>query len=76
MWVVFEKWLERDPKQSVLWRNDYVIDLWWERNFYPDVYTLANDLHKRGLIDDGDTLDQAVRIATLVLSGTPYLITE
>lgn len=30
------------------------IDLFWERNFYPDVYTVANDLYEKGLIEAGD----------------------
>ena len=29
-------------------------NLFWERNFYPDLQTVANDLHKKGLIDAGD----------------------
>lgn len=52
--VKFEKWLERDPKQPVNGRTDYAIDLWWDRNFYPDIHTVANDLHERGLIEAGD----------------------
>ncbi len=29
-------------------------DLFWDRNFYPDIETVANDLYKRGLIEAGD----------------------
>ncbi len=54
MGVKFEKWLERDPKQPVAGRTDYGVDLWWDRNFYPDIHTVANDLHKRGLIEAGE----------------------
>jgi hypothetical protein len=54
MGVKFEKWLERDPNQPVGGRTDYGIDLWWGRNFYPDIHTVANDLHKRGLIEAGE----------------------
>jgi len=54
MGVKFEKWLERDPKQPVAGRTDYVVGLWWDRNFYPDIHTVANDLHKRGLIEAGE----------------------
>lgn len=54
MGVKFEKWLERDPKAPVDGRTDYGIELWWHRNFYPDVYTVANDLYKKGLLDAGE----------------------
>ena len=55
MGVKFEKWLERDPKQPLEGKEDgYGIDLFWERNFYPNVHTVANDLHEKGLIEAGD----------------------
>jgi hypothetical protein len=28
--------------------------MFWERNFYPDTYTVANDLYDKGLIEAGD----------------------
>jgi hypothetical protein len=28
--------------------------LFWYRNFYPDINTVADDLHKKGLIEAGD----------------------
>lgn len=30
------------------------ITLFWQRSFYPNLQTVANDLHKRGLIEAGD----------------------
>lgn len=33
-----------------------MINLFWERNFYPDINTLANDLYKKGLIKKGEYL--------------------
>ena len=30
------------------------ISLFYERNFYPDLQTVANDLHKKGLIEAGE----------------------
>ena len=54
MGVKFEKWLERDIKQSVEGRTDWYISLFWERNFYPNIQTVANDLHEKGLIEAGD----------------------
>lgn len=52
MGVKFITWLARDPKQPIP-ENNY-LDMFWERNFYPDINALANDLHKRGLIEEGD----------------------
>jgi hypothetical protein len=54
MGVKFKKWLERDPNQPVNGRTDWAINLWWERNFYPNIYIVANDLYKKGLIDAGE----------------------
>jgi len=59
MGVKFDVWLARDPKQSLKHegkeeKEQWMIDLWWDRNFYPDVQEVANDLHKKGLIDAGD----------------------
>lgn len=56
MGVKFKKWLERDPNLPVDGTTDYSVGLWWHRNFYPDIYTVANDLHKRGLIEAGEYL--------------------
>ena len=54
MGVKFETWLARDPKQPVNGDNSgWGINLFWERNFYPDIYTLANDLHKKGVLEGG-----------------------
>lgn len=58
--VKFKTWLERDPNKSV---NDHsgktsdakwMIDLFWDRNFYPSVYVVAKDLFEKGLIEEGD----------------------
>ena len=56
MGVKFEKWLERDPIQCIFGETDYFTKKWWHRNFYPNVHTIANDLHKKGLIEKGDYL--------------------
>jgi hypothetical protein len=55
--VSFKAWLERDPKKPL--PNDpeeYCLELWWHRNFYPDIQTIANDLCKRGLLKKGEYL--------------------
>lgn len=60
MGVKFQVWLDRDPK-AVLKDNSgkvedrkSLIGLFWERNFYPDLQTVANDLHAKGLLDAGE----------------------
>jgi len=63
MGVKFAKWLERDPKQPLseddeCRKDQWAIDLWWTRNFYPDFQTVANDLHAKGLLKSGSyTID-------------------
>lgn len=55
MGVKFSVWLARDPKE---WNGDpgkkNHVDMFWDRNFYPDLHTLANDLYDKGLIEAGD----------------------
>lgn len=61
MGVSFAAWLARDPKQKLsdpTAQEDYCLDLWWGRNFYPDVQMVANDLHAKGLLEAGSyTID-------------------
>lgn len=58
--VSFKAWLARDPKQKLesekkgVRKDKWAIDLWWERNFYPDIQMVANDLHQKGLLDAGE----------------------
>ena len=55
MGVSFEAWLQRDPKQLLPEDKDtWSLGLFWERNFYPDVQMIANDLHTRGLVEAGN----------------------
>lgn len=55
MGVNFKAWLSRDPNQALPGQKyDYQLELWWHRNFYPDVQMIANDLHSKGLIEAGD----------------------
>jgi hypothetical protein len=55
MGVKFSAWLARDPKE---WNGDKederFLDLFWERNFYPSVEMLINDLYSKGLLEEGD----------------------
>jgi hypothetical protein len=55
MGVSFKAWLARDPNEwSVKPQQDYHLDLFWSRNFYPNVQMVANDLHAKGLIPAGN----------------------
>ena len=55
MGVSFKAWSEAnvDEINSHFETNS---DLFWYRNFYPDLTTLANDLYKKGLIELGEYL--------------------
>lgn len=59
MGVSFAAWLKRDPKQKLAGGNDRGgLQLWWERNFYPTIEMVANDLHAKGLLESGEyTID-------------------
>lgn len=57
--VSFTSWLARDPTLPLAANGRYKPDnfdlrLWWSRNFYPNVYCVANDLHARGLLPAGN----------------------
>lgn len=57
MGVSFKAWLERDPNQKLSNRDDqetWSLNLWWERNFYPHVDMIINDLHAKGLLEAGE----------------------
>lgn len=54
MCVSLKGWLARDPKQPLAnQKYDFELRSWWERNFYPQVDVLAQDLWKRGLLKAG-----------------------
>lgn len=56
MGVSFKAWLERDPNLKISsessFGNDFT-ELWWERNFYPEVSMIINDLYSKGLLEAG-----------------------
>jgi len=57
MGVSFKAWLERDPQQKLSSpdnQESWSLALWWERNFYPNVDMIINDLHSKGLIEAGE----------------------
>lgn len=57
MGVSFKAWLERDPKHVLSNPKDQMswsVKMWWERNFYPHVSMIINDLHSKGLLEEGE----------------------
>jgi len=55
MGVSFKAWLSRDPKQPIEGQEfDYERELWWERNFYPNLQMVANDLCKKKIMEAGE----------------------
>jgi hypothetical protein len=59
MGVSFAAWLARDPKLPIEnQKHPWERDMWWERNFYPNLQMIANDLHAKGLLAAGSyTID-------------------
>ena len=61
--VSFAAWLARDPKEVLSEPDEdrtdqWAIDLWWHRNFYPTIQMVANDLHSKGILPAGSyTID-------------------
>jgi len=54
MGVKFSVWLARDPEEWNGKEEDKrFVRLFWNRNFYPNLQTIANDLHSKGLIEKG-----------------------
>lgn len=47
-------WGKTEEDEMEWKQSESHINLFWERNFYPDIYTLANDLYNKGLIEAGD----------------------
>ena len=55
MGVSFAAWLARDPNEwNAGEKHSHSVRLFWYRNFYPDIQTVANDLHARGLVPAGE----------------------
>ena len=55
MGVSFKSWLERDPKKPFDGQKyDFELEMWWHRNFYPSLSMIINDLHARGLLEEGE----------------------
>lgn len=54
MGVKFDSWLKRDRNLPFAdGCEDWELEMFWERNFYPCPNKLADDLYKKGLIEKG-----------------------
>ena len=57
MGVKFDVWLnttEEEVEEKLSEEDKGFLYMFYERNFYPSIYTLANDLHLKGLIEAGE----------------------
>jgi len=59
MGVSFKAWLDRDPKKPLSGtgndsKHSWSLNLWWNRNFYPSIEMVAEDLRKKGLLEEGE----------------------
>lgn len=57
MGVSFKAWLERNPQQKLSNPKDqqeWSLGLWYDRNFYPHISMIINDLYSKGLIEAGE----------------------
>lgn len=55
--VSFSAWLNRDVRQwngALHHSESSYLELFWQRNFYPSVEIVANDLHAKGLLPAGE----------------------
>lgn len=52
--VSFAAWLNRDPSKPLPDRDEkWALELFWERNFYPSIEMVANDLYEKGILEEG-----------------------
>ena len=56
MGVSFKTWLNTTVEEVNELHQENYIHLWWERNFYPNLDMIVNDLYEKGLIEAGDYL--------------------
>lgn len=56
--VSLKDWLDRDPDEKFQSNEKYDWEtiMIWQRNFYPDIDVIFDDLHKKGLIEEGKYL--------------------
>ena len=53
--VKFEVWLDTEPDAfNDDFRYDWEVRLFWDRNFYPDIRMIINDLYEKGILEEGE----------------------
>lgn len=53
--VSFQSWLNTSPEETAKqFRYDWENRLFWDRNFYPHVSMIINDLYSRGILEEGE----------------------
>jgi hypothetical protein len=53
--VSLKDWLERDPTEQLSESDSaWTLEMFWERNFFPNIEILFDDLFKKGLIEAGE----------------------
>lgn len=57
--ISLQEWLDADPNEPVddgdlSSREHWYMKMYWEREFYPDIQIIANDLHSKGLLPEGE----------------------
>ncbi len=54
MGISFETWLNTSPDDTKKhFGSDWENEMFWERNFYPHIDMVLNDLYNKGLLDAG-----------------------
>lgn len=53
MGISFKTWLERDPN-TPNFLEGYKHELFWARNFYPNVTMIIKDLENKGILKEGE----------------------
>jgi hypothetical protein len=55
MGVSFKTWLETSPEDTKKeFTDSWGNNLFWDRNFYPHVSMIINDLHAKGILPEGE----------------------
>lgn len=55
MGISFETWLNTNPEDTRKhFEDDYQNEVFWERNFYPHISMIINDLYSKGLLEAGE----------------------
>lgn len=59
-YVPLKVWISKDPKTfpegEEYDKYEWQRNIFWERDFYPDIDEIADDLYKRGLLKEGSYL--------------------